>query len=98
MDSFVPKQEAEGFSENKKLQVEAQRGTKASSSTLVELLKMRQENMEITARNNQEAYATRQLCDLTKDYMEETKKTSVEPNWAHGMDVSCTKLDNQFSV
>ncbi|XP_044055862.1 zinc finger protein 644 isoform X2 [Siniperca chuatsi] len=84
LDSFVPKQEAEALSERKKLPVESQRGTKASSSTLVELLKMRQESMELTARNNQEAYATRKLCDLTKDYMEETQMTSVEPNWTHG--------------
>ncbi|XP_039666705.1 zinc finger protein 644 isoform X1 [Perca fluviatilis] len=84
LDSCLPKQEAEAFSERKKLQEEAQRGTKACSSTLVELLKMRQESMELTARNNQEAYATRKLCDLTKDYMEETQMTSVEPNGAHG--------------
>ncbi|XP_029285983.1 zinc finger protein 644 [Cottoperca gobio] len=74
LDSFVPKQEAEA---------EAQKGPKASSSTLVELLKMRQESMELTARHKQEAYATRELCDLTKDYMEETQTTRVEPNWAH---------------
>ncbi|XP_074492583.1 zinc finger protein 644 isoform X1 [Sebastes fasciatus] len=84
LDSFVPKQEAEAFSERKEPQVEAQRGTKASSSTLVELLKMRQEGMELTARTNQEAYATRKLCDLTKDYMEETQMASLEPHWAHG--------------
>ncbi|XP_045906679.1 zinc finger protein 644 isoform X1 [Micropterus dolomieu] len=84
LDSFVPKQEAEAFSEKKKFLVEAQRGTKASSSTLVELLKMRRESMELSARNNQEAYATRKLCDLTKDYMEETQMTSVQSNWAHG--------------
>ncbi|XP_070688244.1 zinc finger protein 644 [Pempheris klunzingeri] len=82
LDSFVPKQEAEVFSKSQK--VEAQRGTKASSSTLVELLKMRQESMELTVRDNQEAYATRKLCDFTKDYMEDTQMTSVEPNWAHG--------------
>lgn len=86
LDSFVPKQEAEAFSERKKLPVEAQRATKASSSTLVELLKVRQERIELTVRNNKEAYATRNLYDLTKDYMEETQMTSVEPNWAHGME------------
>ncbi|TDH08283.1 hypothetical protein EPR50_G00096250 [Perca flavescens] len=84
LDSCLPKQEAEAFSKRKKLQEEAQRGTKACSSTLVELLKMRQDSMELTARNNQEACATRKLCDLTKDYMEETQMTSVEPNGAHG--------------
>lgn len=55
--------------------------------------------MELTTRNNQEAYATRKLCDLTKDYMEETQMTSVEPNWTHGMEahalgliaISCSK-------
>ncbi|KAM9357930.1 zinc finger protein 644 [Symphorus nematophorus] len=71
LDSFVPKQEPEDFSESKKLP-EAQRHTEASSSTLVELLKIRQESME-------EDYASRKLCDLTKDYMEETQMTS-----AHG--------------
>ncbi|XP_054458834.1 zinc finger protein 644 [Anoplopoma fimbria] len=76
LDSFVPKQEAEAFSDSR-LQAEAQRGTKASSSTLVELLKMRQQSMELSARSNQEDYATRKLCDFTKDYME-------EPTWAHG--------------
>eukprot|EP00064_Thunnus_orientalis_P001072 superscaffoldBa00000066_g1073 len=83
LDSFVPKQETEAFSEQKKLQLEAQRGTKASSSILVELLKARQESMELTARNKQETYATK-LHDITKDCMEETEVTSVEPNWAHG--------------
>lgn len=85
LDDFVPKQEAEAFSERKKPQAEAQRGTKASTSTLVELLKMRQNSLELTARNNQDAYASSKLCDLTKDYMEETQMTSVEPNWTHGM-------------
>uniref|UniRef100_A0A8C9ZLN6 C2H2-type domain-containing protein n=1 Tax=Sander lucioperca TaxID=283035 RepID=A0A8C9ZLN6_SANLU len=78
LDSFLPKQEAEAFSERKKLQEEAQRGTKACSSTLVELLKMRQESMDLTARNNQEACAARKSCDLTKDYMEETQMTSYD--------------------
>ncbi|XP_034387294.1 zinc finger protein 644 [Cyclopterus lumpus] len=76
VDSFVPKQEAEAFSE-RGLQVEAQRGTEASTSTLVELLKMRRQSVELSARSNREAHATRKLCDVTKDYME-------EPNWAHG--------------
>lgn len=92
LDSFLPKQEAEAFSERKKLQEEAQRGTKACSSTLVELLKMRQESMDLTARNNQEACAARKSCDLTKDYMEETQMTSVEPNWAHGMESHTLRL------
>lgn len=83
-DSFVPKQEAEAFSDRKKLPVEAKRGSKASSSTLVELLKMRQESLELTARNNQEVYASRKLCDLTKEYMEETQITGVGPTWTHG--------------
>ncbi|XP_036969987.1 zinc finger protein 644 isoform X10 [Acanthopagrus latus] len=82
-DSFVPKQEAEAFSDRKKLPVEAKRGSKASSSTLVELLKMRQESLELTARNNQEVYASRKLCDLTKEYMEETQITGVGPTWTH---------------
>ncbi|XP_076578936.1 zinc finger protein 644 [Chaetodon auriga] len=82
LDGFVPKQEAEAFSDRKTLPVEARRGTEASSSTLVELLKMRQKSLERTARNNQDAYATRRLGDLTKDYTEETRRTSVEPKWA----------------
>lgn len=89
LDGFVPKQEAEAFSERKKLLVEAQRGTKSSSSTLVELLKMRQESMELAARTSPDAYATRKLCDLTKDYTEEAQMTGVEPNWAHGMNWFC---------
>ncbi|XP_068564004.1 zinc finger protein 644 isoform X2 [Cebidichthys violaceus] len=76
LDSFVPKQEAEAFSD-RRLQVEAQRGSEASSSTLVELLKVRQQSTELPARSDQEAHATRELPDFTKDYME-------EPNWAHG--------------
>lgn len=92
LDSVVPKQEAEAFSERKKLPVEAKRGSKASSSTLVELLKMRQEGLELTSRSNQEVYANRKLCDLTKEYMEETQMTSVEPTWAHG------KETRQYSI
>lgn len=92
LDSVVPKQEAEAFSERKKLPVEAKRGSKASSSTLVELLKMRHEGLELTARNSQEVYANRKLCDLTKEYMEETQMTSVEPTWAHG------KETRQYSI
>lgn len=82
LNSFVPKREAEVVSDRKKLHVEAQRGSKASSSTLVELLKMRRESLELKVRNSQEACATRKLCD----YMEETQMTSVEPDWAHGTD------------
>lgn len=85
-DRFVPKQEAHTFSERNKLQAEAQRGIKASSSTLVELLKTRRESMELTARNNQEAYAVRKICAMTKDYKEETQMTSVESNRTHGME------------
>ncbi|XP_069560090.1 zinc finger protein 644 [Brachyistius frenatus] len=84
LDSFVPKQQVAAFSERKTSQVEAQIGTKASSSTLVELLKTKQESMALAVRNNQKAYATRMICDMTKDYMEETQMTSVEPNWTHG--------------
>lgn len=50
LDSFVLKQEAEASSERKKLPVGAQRSTKSSSNTLVGLLQMRQQGMEITAR------------------------------------------------
>lgn len=85
-ENFVPKQEAEAISERKKLQVKAQRCPKATSSTLVELLKMRQESMELTATNNQQAYATRNFCDMTKDYKEENEMGGVEQNWTHGME------------
>ncbi|XP_035509674.1 zinc finger protein 644 [Morone saxatilis] len=98
-DSFVPKQEAEAFSESKKFPVEAQRDAEASSSTLVELLKMRQDSMEVTTRSDQEACANRKLCDLTKDYMEETQMTSVEANWTHGKCDSnkiCTQCNSDF--
>ncbi|XP_033936189.1 zinc finger protein 644 isoform X1 [Pseudochaenichthys georgianus] len=72
LDSFVPQQEAE-----------AQRDTKASSSTLVGLLKMRRGRMQLTARHNQEASGTRELYALTKDYMEQTQITRMEPEWVH---------------
>ncbi|XP_040040669.2 zinc finger protein 644 [Gasterosteus aculeatus] len=73
-DSFVAKQEA--FSD-RRLQVAAQRGPEASSSTLVELLRVRQRSMELSARGNQEDFKPRDLCDFPKGYTE-------APNWAHG--------------
>ncbi|XP_040897142.1 zinc finger protein 644 [Toxotes jaculatrix] len=82
-DRFGPKQEAGAFSEKKKRQAEAQRGIKASSSTLVELLKTRRGSLELMETNNQEDYAARKLCGMTKDYKEKTQATSVEPNWTH---------------
>lgn len=78
----MPKQEEHAFSESSK----AQTGIKASSSTLVELLKTRGDSMELTARNDHDAYATRKLCGMTKEYREETQITSVEPNWTRGME------------
>lgn len=84
-DSFVPKQKAEAILERKNLQVEAQSCPKATSSTLVELLKMRHESMELTAINNQQDYATRNFCNLTKDFKEEKEMGSVEQNWTYGM-------------
>ncbi len=92
LDSFVPKEEAEVVSGRKKLHVEAKRGTKASQSTLVELLKMRQEGLELTAGKNQEADAARKFCD----YMEETRTRSVQPNWADGR--TATSSLNSFWV
>ncbi|XP_040926366.1 zinc finger protein 644 isoform X2 [Betta splendens] len=68
-DSFASKQEAEAISERRRLQVEAQTCPKASSSTLVELLKMRQGCVELTATSNQR----RKVCDMTKEYREENK-------------------------
>lgn len=88
MDSFVLKQEAEASSERKKLPVGAQRSTKSSSNTLVGLLQMRRQGMEITARKHQEANTTGKPCDLTKDYMEETQMSSVEPNWANDKQIN----------
>uniref|UniRef100_A0A665W970 C2H2-type domain-containing protein n=1 Tax=Echeneis naucrates TaxID=173247 RepID=A0A665W970_ECHNA len=76
-DRFLPKQEAQVSSERDKLQENAQRGITHSSSTLVELLKMRQESMELAARNNQDAYPVRKLCVMTKDY-KETQMTGYD--------------------
>ncbi|KAM7410568.1 hypothetical protein PAMA_001819 [Pampus argenteus] len=98
LNSFVPKQETEAFSEQKKLQLEAQRDTEASSSTLVELLKARHESLELTATNKQEVYANN-LHDITKDCMEGNKMTGVEPNWAHGECESnklCVECNSSF--
>lgn len=77
-DRFVPKEEAQAFSERIRPHAEAQRGMKASS-TLVELLKKRQESMELTERNHDVCTAR------TKDYKEETEMTGLEPSWNHGM-------------
>ncbi|KAK2907465.1 zinc finger protein 644 [Channa argus] len=82
LDSFVPKQESK--TERKKLQVEAQKCPKATPGTLFELLKVRQESMKLMARNNQEAYATRKICNMTNDCMERIQMSSVEPNWTYG--------------
>ncbi|KAF0042543.1 hypothetical protein F2P81_006075 [Scophthalmus maximus] len=76
-DRFVPKEEAQAFSERIRPHAEAQRGMKASS-TLVELLKKRQESMELTERNHDVCTAR------TKDYKEETEMTGLEPSWNHG--------------
>lgn len=84
-DSFVPRQKAEVVLERKKLQVEAQSCPMAASSTLVELLKLRHESLELTALNNQQAFATRTICDMTKDFKEEEEMESVEQNWTYGM-------------
>ncbi|KAM8874163.1 zinc finger protein 644 isoform 2-T2 [Spinachia spinachia] len=75
LNGFGAKQEPEAFSE-RRLQVEAQRGPEASSSTLVELLRVRQPSMALSARSNQEDFKPRDLCDYTKDYTQ-------APNWAH---------------
>uniref|UniRef100_A0A3Q1F5D5 Zinc finger protein 644b n=1 Tax=Acanthochromis polyacanthus TaxID=80966 RepID=A0A3Q1F5D5_9TELE len=83
LNSFVPKQEPNTFSDREELQIEAQRDSKASSSTLVQLLRAKQESKELAVRNNQDTYATKTICDMTKDYKEETKMTSVESNWTH---------------
>uniref|UniRef100_A0A3Q1BLI2 C2H2-type domain-containing protein n=1 Tax=Amphiprion ocellaris TaxID=80972 RepID=A0A3Q1BLI2_AMPOC len=76
LNSFVPKQEPNTFSDREELQIEAQRDSKASSSALVQLLRAKQESMELAVRNNQDIYATKTICDMTKDYMEETQMTS----------------------
>lgn len=76
------KQEVRSLSEWNKPQAEAQTSVKASSSTLVELLKTRRESIELTARSNQDAHAARKLCGMTRDYKEEIP--SVEPDWTHG--------------
>lgn len=86
----------DNLSERKKLQGEAERGTTASSSTLVELLKAKQESVELAV--SQEAYATRMICEMTKDYMAETEMTSREPNWTSGMESLSLDLDSQYNV
>uniref|UniRef100_A0A3Q3K0I6 C2H2-type domain-containing protein n=1 Tax=Monopterus albus TaxID=43700 RepID=A0A3Q3K0I6_MONAL len=78
LDSLVPKQEVGAFSERKKLKVEALSGTKASLGTLVELFQTREEDVELTVRNNQEAYATRKFCDMAKEYKEEIQMSSYD--------------------
>uniref|UniRef100_A0A3Q1GNT9 Zinc finger protein 644b n=1 Tax=Acanthochromis polyacanthus TaxID=80966 RepID=A0A3Q1GNT9_9TELE len=78
LNSFVPKQEPNTFSDREELQIEAQRDSKASSSTLVQLLRAKQESKELAVRNNQDTYATKTICDMTKDYKEETKMTSYD--------------------
>ncbi|KAK2835995.1 hypothetical protein Q5P01_016479 [Channa striata] len=83
LDRFVPKQETKTISERKKLKVEAQKCPKTTSGTLFELLKVRQESMELMETNNQEAYATRKFCDMAKDCMEKIPISSVEPNWTY---------------
>uniref|UniRef100_A0A3Q3GRQ6 Zinc finger protein 644-like n=1 Tax=Labrus bergylta TaxID=56723 RepID=A0A3Q3GRQ6_9LABR len=65
---FLPKQKID-FKEEKMLEVEAQSGTKASQSTLVQLLQMTQRNERI----NQEVDKTRKLRDLSEDYRVEPK-------------------------
>lgn len=98
LDSFVPKQEAEAFSETKKLQVETQGGPEVSTSTLVELLRTKQESMACAVRNNPAAYATRMMSDMTKDYMEETQITNVEPHWTGDCDSKkiCIQCNSTF--
>ncbi|KAL6108482.1 znf644 [Pungitius sinensis] len=71
-DSLEAKQEPEAFSD-RRLQVEAQRGPEASSSILVELLGVRQQRMELSARSKQEDWKP---SDFTKDYTQ-------APDWAH---------------
>uniref|UniRef100_A0A3B4GY59 Zinc finger protein 644b n=1 Tax=Pundamilia nyererei TaxID=303518 RepID=A0A3B4GY59_9CICH len=77
--SLVCKHMVDNLSERKKLHGEAERGTTATSSTLVELLKAKQESVELAV--SQEAYATRMICEMTNDYMAKTEMTSREPNW-----------------
>uniref|UniRef100_A0A3P8RCI2 C2H2-type domain-containing protein n=2 Tax=Astatotilapia calliptera TaxID=8154 RepID=A0A3P8RCI2_ASTCA len=80
--SLVCKHLVDNLSERKKLHGEAERGTTATSSTLVELLKAKQESVELAV--SQEAYATRVICEMTNDYMAKTEMTSREPNWSAG--------------
>ncbi|TNN72839.1 Zinc finger protein 644 [Liparis tanakae] len=92
-DGFVPKREAEAFPETGlRRQVEARRGAEASAGALVELLEMRRQSVELTARSNLEAHGPRKLCDVTKDCTE-------EPNGAHGECDSneiCIQCDGAF--
>lgn len=83
----------DNLSERKKLHVEAERGTTATSSTLVELLKAKQESVELAV--SQEAYATRMICEMTNDYMAETEMTT---NWSAGMESLSLDLDSHHTV
>lgn len=74
--SFAPQQEAEATLERKKLQVEAQIRTKATSSTLVELLKMRR-RLELMA-------GSRRFCAPTNECKEEEDMRSEQQNWSLG--------------
>lgn len=86
----------DNLSERKKLHGEAERGTTATSSTLVELLKAKQESVELAV--SQEAYATRVICEMTNDYMAKTEMTSREPNWSAGMESLSLDLDSHHTV
>lgn len=94
--SLVCKHMVDNLSERKKLHGEAERGTTATSSTLVELLKAKQESVELAV--SQEAYATRVICEMTNDYMAKTEMTSREPNWSAGMESLSLDLDSHHTV
>ncbi|XP_029988889.1 LOW QUALITY PROTEIN: zinc finger protein 644 [Sphaeramia orbicularis] len=98
LESFVPKQEVEEFSEKKKVKLEEeQRGTEALASTLVELLETKQESMKLLGSDG--PYASMKLCNMTKDCLEETRVTSTGPDWLQGENASntlCIQCNNTF--
>lgn len=90
LDRFVLKQEEGTSSEQRHLQVEAQREAKASPSTLVELLQTKEES---SVRHDQGNYA---MYDITKDGMEEAEMTSVEPSWIQGKDYNAVFISEEL--
>lgn len=90
LDNYMTKQ---GNADTEKMepQVAAQRGTMTFQSSLVELLKKREER----AGTNKETCAERKLCGLSKGEKVETEMTSVGTKWLHG-ERTCARVSIFF--